>query len=87
MVEAAVPEHVSDVRHHGGHVAGRVGAKSIHLQRTIVEADLRVLHLAALLHLLLDLGRHRRLPRSCFAVRIPLRFVMFGQMIGDCTGC
>ena len=37
MVEAAVPEHVSDVRHHGGHVAGRVGAKSIHLQRKKVK--------------------------------------------------
>ena len=50
----------------------------------IVEAHLRVLHLAALLHLLLDLGR---LPCPCLTVCIPLGLVMLCQMVGDCAGC
>ena len=38
-------------------IKGKDNSSHIHLL-TIVEAHLRVLHLTALLHLLLDLGRH-----------------------------
>ena len=50
-------------------------------------AHFRVLHLAGLLHLLLDLGRHHSLPCSGFRVGVPLCFVMLNQVVGDGTGC